>query len=268
MAASYITGYLAWAIQHSTPEPVIPLQSHRAESGVAPRASSSASSVFVFRRSDKLTVMAMLKMLFPLRRRTGVSHEEVVECWRSVHMPRVIEHLTPNQYSVTFFNQGDNTSFDGMASITYDDHQLARHEQGRRMTSAVAQDGFGDLVEPANRLETTEHVIVPGPRPADAHKVTALVKLLDGGDAEAARDAWLRLHAPNVAAGFEAAGGLRYVVSIADQHRSEPPFLGAAELWFRDRAAARAHFSAVAPDPFMDLTVAELLHGVEVIGIP
>jgi hypothetical protein len=94
--------------------------------------------------------------------------------------------------------------------------------------------------------------------------VTALVESLDGGDGEAARDAWLRLHAPNVANGFEASGGLRYPVSLADQRRGEPPFLGAAELWFRDRAAASAHLSAVPPDPFMDLTTGESLHGVEV----
>ena len=212
--------------------------------------------------------MAPLKMLFPLRRRAGVSHEQLVEHWRSVHMPQVIAHLTPNRYSVTLFDQRESTSFDGMASVAYEDHDRARREQGRQMPAAVAQDGFGDLIEPANRLETTEHIIVEGPRPADAHKVTGLVKLRDGVDPEAARQAWIRLHAPNVVAGFEDAGGLRYVVSLADQHRGDPPFLGAAELWYRDSAAARTHLSAVGWDPFMDLTVAEMLHGIEVIGIP
>ena len=211
--------------------------------------------------------MAPLKMLFPLRRLTGVSHDEIVDYWRRIHMPQVIEHMTPIEYSVTFFEQHTGTRFDGLASITYDDHEQGRREQGRHKPPGVALDGFRELVEPPNRLETTEHIIVDGPRPADAHKVTALVKLDDGADAESTHQVWLRDHAPNVANGFEAAGGLRYVVSLADQHRHDPPFLGAAELWFCDRASASAHLAAVAPDPFMALTTAELLHGVEVIGV-
>ena len=212
--------------------------------------------------------MAPLKMLFPLRRRPGVSHERVVECWRTVHMPRVIAHLTPNQYAVTLFDQRESTPFDGMASVTYDDHQRARHEQGRRMPAEVAQDGFGDLVEPANRLETTEHVVVDGPRPEGARKVTGLVTLNDGVDPAVARASWLGVHAPNVVTGFKAAGGLRYVVSFADQNRDEPPFLGVAELWYRDATASRNHLSGVAWDPFMDLISAQLLPGMEIIGIP
>lgn len=212
--------------------------------------------------------MAPLKMLFPLRRRPGVSHEQLADHWRSVHMPRVIAHLTPNQYSVTLFDQRDGTPFDGMASVTYDDHQRARREQGRRMPAAVAQDGFGDLVEPANRLETTEHIVVDGPRPVGARKITGLVTLRDGVDADAARTSWLADHAPNVAGGFQAAGGLRYVVNFADQNRDVPPFLGVAELWYRDSAASKTHLSALAWDPFMDLILAQLLPGTEIIGIP
>lgn len=219
-------------------------------------------------RSDKLTVMTPLKMLFPLRRLAGVSHDEIVDYWRRVHMPQVIEHMTPIEYSVTFFHQDAHTTFDGLASITYDDHDRGRREQGRQKPDGVALDGFRELVEPPRRSETTEHIIVSGPRPPDAHKVTALVQLRDGDDAEVAWDAWIRVHAPNVAAGFEAAGGLRYVISLADQHRRERPFLGAAELWFGDRASADAHLSAMSPDAFTDLTTTELLHGVEIIGVP
>ena len=135
------------------------------------------------------------------------------------------------------------------------------------MPVAVAQDGFGDLVEPAHRIEATEHVIVDGPRPVDGHKITAFVSINDGGDHAAAWHSWINVHAPNVVQEFQSKGGLRYAVSLADQHRGTPPFLGIAELWYQDRAAANRHLSELTLDPFMDLISAKLLPGVEVIGI-
>ncbi|MFN0088897.1 MAG: EthD domain-containing protein [Acidimicrobiales bacterium] len=211
--------------------------------------------------------MPWLKMLFPLRRRPGVTHEQLVSYWREVHMPRVVAHLTPNRYSVTLFDQRPDTPFDGMASVTYDDPDRARREQGRRMPVEVADDGFGDLVEPASRLETTEHVIVDGPRPEGACKLTGLVAAGPGLSLAEGWRLWLDVHAPNVAKGFTDGGGLRYVVNLADQNRGEPPFLGAAELWFSDRDAARRHLAQVPPDEFLTVTKPLLLPGIEVIGI-
>lgn len=183
-------------------------------------------------------------------------------------MPRVVAHLTPNQYSVTLFEERPEYPFDGMASVTYDDPDRARREQGRNMPVEVAQDGFGDLVEPANRLETTEFVILDGPRPAGAHKVTGLVTLREGVELQTGWRSWIDVHAPNVLTGLERAGGLRYAVSLADQNRGAPPFLGVAEIWYRDAAAASAHLSNVKRDSFLDITHATLLRGTEVIGVP
>lgn len=208
-------------------------------------------------------------MHFPIRRRDGVSHDELVRHWREVHMPAVVAHMTPRSYAVTIFHQrGGTAAYDGMASVTYDDVALARREQVTDMPAGVAGDGFGRLIRRSPRLECTRHVIVDGPRPVGCHKVVGLVALGEGCTRHEGWRLWLGEHAPHVAQGFEAHGGLRYVVSLADRNEDELPFLGVAELWFEDRTAARAHLLGVAPDQFGRVTSATILHGVEVIGIP
>lgn len=207
-------------------------------------------------------------MHFPIRRRDGVSHDQVVGHWRDVHMPAVVAHMTPRSYAVTIFDQqGGTASYDGMASITYDDLAVARREQVTDMPAGVAGDGFGRLIRRSSRLECTRHVIVDGPRPAGAHKVVGLVGIGDAVTTVEAWRCWLDEHAPHVARGFEANGGLRYVVSLADRNEDEAAFLGVAELWFESRAAARSHLAGVAPDRFGAITTATILHGTEVIGI-
>lgn len=209
-----------------------------------------------------------LKLLYPIRRRPTVTHDELVTYWREVHMPAVVANLTPRRYTVTVFDQRDGTPFDGMASVLYDDEERGRFEQGRTMPAAVANDGFGDRIEPTDRLEATEHVILDGAPSEAAYKITGLVTLRPGVAIQDAWRAWLDVHVPNVVAGLVDHGGIRYVVNLADRHRREGRFVGAAELWFTDRAAARAHLAGVAHDRFMDLTNATLLGGTEVVGIP
>ena len=207
-------------------------------------------------------------MHFPIRRRDGVTHEALVRHWRGVHMPAVVAHMTPRSYYVTIFDQrGGARPYDGMASISYDDLAVARREQITDMPAGVAGDGFGQLIRRSARLECTSHVIVDGPRPAGCHKVVGLVGLGHGHTRAEGWHCWLDEHAPIVAQGFEANGGLRYVVSLADRNEDEAAFLGVAELWFRDRAAAGAHLAGVPHDRFLDITVPTILHGPEVIGV-
>lgn len=220
------------------------------------------------RTTDPLTLHV------PIRRRDGVTHDEVVRHWRAVHMPAVIAHMTPRHYSVTIFEQPegasarrDGTVFDGLASVTYDDPAVARREQVTAMPAEVAGDGFGALIRRSDRLQCTAHVIVDGPRPPGCHKIVGLVRPGAGHTVEEGWRCWLEEHAPNVATGFEAGGGLRYVVSLADRHEQDPPYVGLAELWFRDRQAARSHLARVRPDRFLDLTIPTILHGTETIGI-
>lgn len=217
--------------------------------------------------------MAALKIMYPLRRRDEVTHDDLVTCWRDVHMPGVVAHIRPEHYTVTLFQDpgqrvAPEERYDGMAQLWFDDPERGRQMQGRSTPAVVANDGFADLVvSPAVRLDCTEHVIVDGAREEAGFKMVALVSARPGVDLDRLRHHWLDVHAPNVASNLVASGGLRYVVNIADQGRSDKPYAGAAELWYRDKAAWKAH--AVSDDGFNGLARAVFLFAAEeLIGIP
>lgn len=181
-------------------------------------------------------------------------------------MPAVVTHMTPTRYAVTIFDQQGAAPYDGMASVAYHDVQVARREQVTAMPAGVATDGFGRLIQRSDRLECTEQVIVGGPG-RGGHKVVGLLRALEGSTPKAVWRCWLDDRAPTVADGFAAAGGLRYVVSVANQNDSEPPWCGVEELWYRDEVAARRHLASMGPDALADLATVTMLHGAEVVGI-
>lgn len=220
---------------------------------------------------------AALKTLTLARRRDAVTHEQLVATWRAPHAPGVVEHLRPDRYAITFFDPRDGRApFDGMAALTFDDAERARAVTGRNTPAAVAEDGWVDLVRlPMTRLTVTEHVFVAGPgEPADAvqreraFKMTFLVSARDGVDPERIQRHWLDTHAPNVRSGFVAAGGVRYVVNLTDRAELDAgraPFVGVAELSYRDREAAKAH--RIADDGFNALTTGIPLPGHEYVVV-
>ena len=53
------------------------------------------------------------------------------------------------------------------------------------------------------------------------------------------------------------------MVNLADGSAGEPPFAGVAELWYRDREAARAH--RISDDGFIALTDGIALPGHEYV---
>jgi hypothetical protein len=219
-----------------------------------------------------------IKHLSPLRRRPDLGHDELVAYWREHHAPGVKAHMRPDRYSITFFDpRGGKAAYDGMAALAYDDIERANALSGRNAPPAVVNDGFVERVEPPiTRFRVVEHVIVPGPGngPASreeresAYKMTFFVAPADGEDLEHLHRHWLDVHAPNVASGFAAAGGVRYVVNLADRSGGEPPFAGVAELWYRDRDAFKGH--AIADDGFNALTskATIALSGREVVIAP
>jgi hypothetical protein len=214
--------------------------------------------------------------MMPLRRREGISHDELVAHWQDVHAPGVKAHMRPDRYSVTFFDPRDGkAAFDGMPAIAYDDAARSKAMSGRNMPAEVANDGFGDRIEmPMTRIQVVENVIVAGPgagpaTPVDrgsAYKMTFFVRAREDQDLEHVHRHWLEIHAPNVASDFVAAGGVRYVVNLADRAAGEQPFAGVAELWYRDRDAFKGH--KIADDGFVALTTnSHALSGRELVVV-
>jgi hypothetical protein len=218
-----------------------------------------------------------VKSLTVATRREGVTHEQLVATWRSPHAPGVLAHMAPDRYAITFFDPRDGRApFDGMAALTFEDAERAGAVTGRNTPAAVAGDGWVDLVQlPMVRLTVAEHVIVAGPDgPASAaereaaFKMTFLVSAREGVEPSRIQRHWLELHAPNVASGFVAAGGVRYVVNLvelADRPGDATPLVGVAELSYRDRDAARAH--RIADDGFNALTTGIALPGRELVVV-
>jgi len=210
----------------------------------------------------------MLKMVFLVKRTDGVSHDQLAAHWLNEHAPGVRDHMRPDHYSVTIFRQRDDTPFDGMAVLWFADH-----ERGPRVfknaPEPVANDGFVSLTDDFVRMDSTEHVIVDGPRPEGAVKMVYPVAMRPGADPDETRAYWLDVHAPLVAKSMEQTdGALRYVVTQQnDVERG--PFAGIAELWYDNVDAIRAQGAVLEPDDFAAYaTTASPLMGTEHLWIP
>jgi len=213
-----------------------------------------------------------LKTYTLARARAGVTPEQLTAFWGSVHAGNVVRLMTPDRYTLTFFDPRDGRSpYQGMAELGYDDAERGRSVTGANIPVGASADGWSDLVElPTTWLRVTEHVIVAGPdgTPAGraereaAFKLTFLITARDGVDAEAVRRHWLDIHVPNFRERFVESGGVRYVVNLAERCTDER-LVGLAELSYRDRAAAEAHQPP--DDGFKDLIVLRALPGHEVL---
>ncbi len=214
----------------------------------------------------------MVKVIFLVKRREGVTHEQLIAHWQDPHIPAVRESVKPDHYRVTFFEQGEDVPYDGMAIFWFEDPERARQVRAGVESGAVTGgDGFTDLTQPPYViLECEEHVIVDGPRPHDAVKLTWFGRKKDGVDADALFKNWLEEHAPNVAQALRATdGGLRYVISFASQGEKDPAYSGMAEVYYTDLAASRAHADAIGADHFLEYAeAAGIFVGREVVGVP
>jgi hypothetical protein len=216
----------------------------------------------------------MLKLVVLVRRREGLSHDELVAHWQNAHMPAVIKHVQPDQYRVTFFDAADDASdakqYDGMAVLWFKDAEKAKRWYTTADLATELGDGFFEMTDqkPAV-LVCEEYVVVDGPRPADAVKVTGLLRRKAEVDADTFYKSWLEDHAPNVSGTLKSTpGGLRYVVSHATLGGSKPEYAGLAEVYYTDNAAASAHMRQLGRDNFLKYTKpAEFLSGTEVVGI-
>ena len=209
----------------------------------------------------------MLKLMVLGRRRDDVSHDELVRHWQDDHMPAVIKHVQPDRYCVTFFDEGP---FDGMASLWFADAGRAKRWYSTADLVTELEDGFFELTDKRPVvLVCEEHLIVDGPRPENAIKVTGLVRRKPEADPDKFYSSWLQDHAPNVADTLRATpGGLCYVVSHATLNEQTPEYAGLAEVYYEDTAAAKAHMKRLGPDPFLKYAEpAGFFNGFEVVGI-
>jgi hypothetical protein len=193
----------------------------------------------------------MLKLMVLGRRREDVTHDELVRHWQVAHMPAVIKHVQPDGYRVTFFDEGKQVPFDGMATLWFSDAERAKRWYTTADMVTELEDGFFELTDKRPVvLVCEEHVIVDGTPPESAVKVTGLVRRKADADPDTFYQSWLNDHAPNVAE------------TLAE-------YAGLAEVYYQDKEAAQAHMKRLGPDSFVNYAEpAGFLSGYEVVGIP
>ncbi|GIX47285.1 MAG: hypothetical protein KatS3mg131_1496 [Candidatus Tectimicrobiota bacterium] len=201
-----------------------------------------------------------VKMLYLIRRRPGVSHDELVMHWFAYHMPAVIRAQQEaaaagrphaRRYLVTLFDAAaeGELPWDGVAQLWWD----APPPRPPQPHGTTPRDTFQQRAEPYLPWATTEYVVLAGteflatapltlnapPYPSTRSgfvRFTFLVKAKAGTNYAAFFDHWLHVHVPNVKATLEQAGGFRYAVSLSLTPEAEP-YAGMAELYFPDVAA-------------------------------
>ncbi len=234
------------------------------------------------------------KMLFPIKRRTSVSHVELVAHWFANHMPNVIRAQADNakkgrphaaRYLASLFDPDRHGAhpWDGMAQLWFAE-PLATPKVAHGTTPV---DSFQERAEPYLPWATTEYVILDGaehlasepltlgaPFPTTRsgfHKMTFLVAVKDVADCDRFFDHWLSVHVPNVANVMTQVGGFRYVVSHSLDPQNEK-YAGVAEMYFHDEAGWAEYQNIIEADGMQrwldhQSTIA-LRTTTEMIGIP
>ncbi len=228
------------------------------------------------------------KMMFMIRRRTGVSREELIAHWFANHMPGVIQRQTlqasagkpaARRYLATVFDPTPGGNWDGVAQLWFDE-PLPRPKEPHGTHPA---DSFQERAEPYVPWATAEHVVLDGALPvrpltlnppfpttrSGFFKLTSLVTTKPGVDHQAMCDQWLEVHAPAAAAIITRHGGFRYVVSLSTDPANEL-YAGMAELYFPNEASWQACAAELTPDG-MDAFIERTdfyTAGTEMVGIP
>jgi hypothetical protein len=233
-------------------------------------------------------------MLYLIKRRAGVSREELVMHWFANHMPIVIKsqhdaaaagRLHARRYVATLFDANVNGEhpWDGIAQLWWDQAL----PKPKTPTGTTPRDSFQQRAEPYVGWATTEYVVIDGsehlpvepltlnaPFPCTRSgffKVTFLVKAKPGTVFADLFDHWLNVHVPNVEGVMHRVGGFRYVVSHSIDPQNER-YAGMAELYFTDASGWTRYRETVQSDgmeQLIDQNATLALRGqTEMIGIP
>lgn len=235
-----------------------------------------------------------VKTMYLIRRRSGVSREELIAHWFANHMPGVIDAQEQARtkgwprafrYMATLFEPiaDDPDRWDGVAQLWWD-RALPRPSEP---FGEPPRDSFQERAEPYWPWATAEYVIVDGdghlpveplrfgrPYPTTRsgfYKTLCLMAVPPDTDYPAFVHHWLTVHAENVRSVLEQCGGFRYVVSASLEPQVDP-YVGMAEIYF-DRPDGWSRLQqALAPDGTvgsLDLARTRFYSSTtEMIGIP
>ncbi len=199
----------------------------------------------------------MLKILATVVRRAGVSHDELVKVWETIHAPHVVKIAKPERYRITFFDQRehDDHGLDGMAELWFRDKQHYDSGIGRNAPPEIMDDRFSDYagITKGSWLTVTEHLNVAGPTSRATTKFTFFVKRRSGVDRAYLDQYWLETHVPNVVAAVKRTpNARRYTVNLVNPAK-EQEYDGIAQLWLDGDNLYAADLVDLEPDNFIDL---------------
>lgn len=220
----------------------------------------------------------MIHLMFLMRRKPGMSREVCQRHWREIHAPLAqrIPGIRRYVQSHVLSVNGEEPPFDGMAEIWVDNEETAVSvfRSKEYMEGAYLDEPNFVDVKSAVRLRTEDHILRPGePMAKDTHliKRISLIKRKPGMDREEFFRYWQEVHGPFA---LKLPGLLRYVQCHAVPSmyaKGDPPFDGAAQVWFSDLAAMERAFTSkeyleearpdgakfIAPDGVVSLLVDE-----------
>ncbi len=234
------------------------------------------------------------KMIFLIRRRNGVSRDELIMHWFKNHMPAVISSNKSasksgrpgaSRYIAQLFDSvGDERlAWDGMAQLWFESPMAPMKAPAGRPPT----DTFQQKAEPYWSWATREYVVRDGgdrlsttplelndPYPSTRSgffRLNYLVAAKAGIDFDDFFRHWLEVHVPNVDSHLDEARAFRYVVSHSI-YPDRAPYAGMAELYFEDAEGARMFQTSIQPDgmeKWMDVSSMHIMRGnTEMIGIP
>ncbi len=180
----------------------------------------------------------MIKCIFVIKRKPGMSVEAFQDYWRTTHAGVVkqvpeIRHYTQCHTLIAGYRKGEPVH-DGVAEIWYDDTDSMRRIADLPQSRAALEDDehFVDTSKMAFIL-TEEHVQKEGPIDSSMVKLVEFIIRKPGMNAETFQDYWRTTHGPLVA---KIPMIRRYVQChtrlTAYRDGRQPVYDGVAEVWF------------------------------------
>lgn len=227
-----------------------------------------------------------------IRRRPGVTRDELVANWFANHMLAVVKSMAgaalagqphAHRYIATLFDAPAQAApaWDGIAQLWWKIN-LPKPKEPHGTKPA---DTFQQKAMPYMPWMVREHVVIDGalavtpntlnePFPftrSGFHKLTYLLKTKPGADRDAFVRHYLEVHAPGSVGALTRAGCARYVVAFSVDPVNEE-FGAHTELWMPSAEAVAKAQSEMKPDGierFLDAEKSLLFtSGTEMVGIP